>query len=1005
MKKLTLITLLLFSISIFGNNFKTFSIIQSMKTTKFSIKNGLPSNSITSIIQDNKGYIWFGTYEGLVRFDGVKFKIFNEDFKKFLPSISTRVILQTRDNKIWIGTNGDGILVLDNSNFSAFYPDLKDKPIRSMYEAKDNKVWIGTTEGIFYFDQNKITKLNLGITLNNSTIQSIFEDNNGNLLFSSNRGGLYRITNNLISKISYEGIDLSKYIINDVAIDKNNKIYLGTRESGIIVIENHKLLKFINKNTGFPTNKINTIKINSKNKILCGTEKGFYLIYNDIIEQMTSKEDLSDELIDAILEDAEGNLWIGMSHGGIVKLSSMKFFKYATEHGLKNNTVNVISQLKKDTAIVGTDKGLNIISNKRIIKNKLTHFLSNIRIRHILPASDGLIYIATYSDFGVVIYNPITSEIKTLNTDNGLTSNRVRIIFEDSQKNIWIGTTSGLNKYSNGKVIKTYKRKDGLTNDYILSIGQSNKNKILLGTDGGGINIINTNNNIISSITSKDGLPSNIIFKILTDSEGDLWISSTGGVTLIKNNNIYNLIRKNNLPQRTICQIINDDDDNSWIITPKMILRASTTILKKKIIAGKGFSNFKIYDMQDGLTSGVGATSWSISDNQNTLWFSTNNGVATLDLTKVNLNKIKPPVTIESVLLDDVTIPLSKTVILPPNNKRININYTALSFVVPEKVKFLYKLEGFDKDWSKLTTNRQATYTNLPPGNYTFLVKAVNNDGIWSDYNAEIKLKKEPFFYQTILFYLLITFLIILITSFGFYLKFRILKKRQIELKKIVNERTHELKEEKDKSDKLLLNILPKKVADELKEKGKYSPEIFDNTSILFADIVGFTKKVENMNSEDLINELNDIFSAFDKISKKHNCERIKTIGDAYMAVSGISKKDPNHASNMIDSAFEMRDYLINRKRKINNQWQMRFGINSGSIIGGVVGTDKYIYDIFGDAINTASRLETFSQPMKINLSEYTYQLVKEKYKFQKRERIEVKSKGVLDMYFVEPLE
>ncbi len=1005
MKKSLLIisAILVFTTYLLGNTFESFSIIQSMQTTKWGIKEGLPSNSITSMIQDNQGYIWIGTYEGLVRFDGVKFKIFNENFHEKISSISTRIILQTSDNKIWIGTNGNGLLVLNNSKFSAFYPELKNKPIRSLYETFDHNVWIGTTEGLFKFDGQKLSRFDLGEELNNSTILSIFEDPNKNLIFSSNRGGLYKINNNKVSKLSYHGVNIENYIINDVAIDQNDIIYFATRENGILIVNNEKFLKWINKKNGFMTNKINKIKLNSENEILCGTEKGFYLIHNTSIEKMTSDEGLNDELVDSILEDREGNLWIGMSHDGIIKLSNMKFFKYATKHGLQNNTINVICKFKKDFAFVGTDKGLNIIYKKKIIRNKLTLFLSNIRIRHILSASDGLIYIATYSDLGVVIYDPDTEKTRTLNTFDGLTGNRTRVIYEDSQKNIWIGTTSGLNKVTNGKIVKTYKRKDGLSNDYILSISENNKNEILLGTDGGGINIISDSG--IKILDNKAGLLCNIIFKIMKDKDGDSWISSSEGVSILKNNKIYNLPQKNSLPQKTICQIINDDNNTTWIINPKMILSANTDVLKESILSGEGFSHFKIYDMRDGLTSGVGATSWSINDFQNTLWFSTNDGVATLNPQKINLNTTKPPVIIESISLNNKKIPLEQLIIVSPDNQRIIIDYTAMSFVIPEKVTFVYKLEGFDKNWSKPTTNRQATYTNLPPNDYTFLVKAANNDGIWSDSSAKIKLKKEPFFYQTIFFYLLMIVLIILITSFVFCLKVRILKKRQIELEKIVEQRTYELKEEKDKSDKLLLNILPEKVANELKETGKSSTEIFDNTSILFADIVGFTKKVEKMKSEDLINELNEIFTEFDKISKKHNCERIKTIGDAYMSVSGMSKKDPRHAFNIINSAFEMRTFLFNRKSKVGNKWEMRFGINSGSIIGGVVGTDKYIYDVFGDSINTASRLEGVSLPMKINLSHCTYEFVKSQYKFEKREKFEVKSKGIMDMYFVEPLD
>jgi class 3 adenylate cyclase len=210
---------------------------------------------------------------------------------------------------------------------------------------------------------------------------------------------------------------------------------------------------------------------------------------------------------------------------------------------------------------------------------------------------------------------------------------------------------------------------------------------------------------------------------------------------------------------------------------------------------------------------------------------------------------------------------------------------------------------------------------------------------------------------------------------------------------------------ERKKSEKLLLNILPKKVADDLKKFGKTEPENFENCSVYFSDIVSFTSTSENLEPKYLISELNDIFTTFDGIIEKYGCERIKTIGDAYMAVSGMPIPAENHAENMIDSALEILETLKKRGEESEINWRIRIGINSGKIVGGVVGVKKYLYDVFGDTINTASRMESNSEPMRLNISENTYQLVKdrtEKYKFIEREPLEVKGKGLLKMYFVE---
>ncbi|MCD5414138.1 MAG: tetratricopeptide repeat protein [Clostridiales bacterium] len=207
---------------------------------------------------------------------------------------------------------------------------------------------------------------------------------------------------------------------------------------------------------------------------------------------------------------------------------------------------------------------------------------------------------------------------------------------------------------------------------------------------------------------------------------------------------------------------------------------------------------------------------------------------------------------------------------------------------------------------------------------------------------------------------------------------------------------------EKKKSDKLLHNVLPKKVARELKKKGKSKPENFQNVTVFFSDIVEFTSISSKLSPQYLINELNDMFTTFDSIMTKHNCERIKTIGDAYLAVCGLPIKNEKHAENITNAAIEIMSYMNTRNLTAKTKWEIRVGIHSGEAVGGIVGTKKYIYDIFGDAINTSQRMESNSEPMKINLSETSYTMLKDKYGFMKREPLYIKGKGLVNMYFLD---
>jgi len=206
---------------------------------------------------------------------------------------------------------------------------------------------------------------------------------------------------------------------------------------------------------------------------------------------------------------------------------------------------------------------------------------------------------------------------------------------------------------------------------------------------------------------------------------------------------------------------------------------------------------------------------------------------------------------------------------------------------------------------------------------------------------------------------------------------------------------------EREKTNQLLLNILPASVAEDLKHTGFTAPELFPDVTVMFSDFVNFTGLSMLMEPADLIRELNELFTAFDDIVERYKCERIKTIGDAYLAVSGMPLADPEHAAKMVKIARDMLDFLDRRNANSAFKWEARIGIHSGPAVGAVVGVKKYLYDVFGDTINTASRMENLSAPQRINLSDATYQLVKDHVKVEPRELTEVKGKGRFQMYFV----
>ena len=211
------------------------------------------------------------------------------------------------------------------------------------------------------------------------------------------------------------------------------------------------------------------------------------------------------------------------------------------------------------------------------------------------------------------------------------------------------------------------------------------------------------------------------------------------------------------------------------------------------------------------------------------------------------------------------------------------------------------------------------------------------------------------------------------------------------------------LSREKKRSEDLLLNILPAEVADELKDKGTAEAKYFDPVTVMFTDFVNFTQATEQMNSQELIDELHTCFKAFDEIISKYDIEKIKTIGDAYLAVSGLPVPDPLHAEHIVLAALDIIDFMYQRQQKMGDKtFHVRIGVHSGSVVAGIVGVTKFAYDIWGDTVNIAARMEQSSSGGKVNISEPTYRLIQDRFYCSYRGKIEAKNKGETDMYFIE---
>jgi class 3 adenylate cyclase len=342
------------------------------------------------------------------------------------------------------------------------------------------------------------------------------------------------------------------------------------------------------------------------------------------------------------------------------------------------------------------------------------------------------------------------------------------------------------------------------------------------------------------------------------------------------------------------------------------------------------------------------------------------------------------------------------------NQNTISIETGIIDDYAKGKGRLRYKLEreGKDEDWLYAPAYYTIRYDGLAPGSYRLAMQSSNSGNEFNGPEKILMIYVSPPFWETWWFRTLaITALLLLFYSIYRWRTAALRKQKRI-LEKTVKIRTAELERQKGKSDELLLNILPSEVADELKEKGYTTAKSFDEVTVLFSDIKGFTSVAERMTAQELVKEINTYFSAFDGIIQKYGLEKIKTIGDAYIAAGGLPEKNSATARNVIEAAIAMQQAVekLKSERELLGKpyFELRIGIHTGPVVAGVVGIKKFQYDIWGDTVNLAARMEQSGVPGRINISQHTYELIKGQFSFVHRGKIEAKNKGEIDMYFVE---
>lgn len=731
------------------------------------VEHGLPSSYVDAIYEDVLGNLWFGTYGGgLTRYDGHTFTTYTEE--NGLPGNLINSIIEDSSGNLWIGTDGSGLSKFDGSTFTNYSLDqgLASIYVETIIEDKEHNMWFGTNGGgiTCYSPEasGKLTNYTTKHGLAGDIVWTSLLDDNGYLWFGT-QNGLSRYDGNAFKNFGVEN-GLPSNNIKSLAQDLNGNLWIGT-EGGLCIFDGNRFIIYT-RTEGLLSDKIWQINQISENEILIGTDGGGILridISSTIQLQgglnfsiITQHEGLTSDFIKSVFSDSQGNLWFGNDGGGVFKLRLNSFTSFCSIDHLSSNSVWSILESRKGSLWFGCDAwGIYSYINEEFYAYMDEEGVMESSVQDILEDQHGNMWFVTYGG-GLILFNG--SEFTLFDVKEGFPSNDIYSILEDKLGNIWFGTQgSGLVKYD-GTSFTTYNTDAGLTNDRIWTIYEDRRGLIWIGTFGGGLSVFN--GSAFINLAKSEGLLNNSVNTIFEDFQGNIWIGTDKGVNkLIINkstpfaiDSMFSLTTNAGLTNNMVLSFVEDQENNLWIGT-----EGGITMLSPYSDLGKPYNTeaYKIHRFfrMDGM-KGLDAVINSVClDSENRIWWGTGKGLTMLDLDKFEFNTTEQSPRLTHLQVNDEFIDfnskrskgssdddnekLSKilnsplSLDLPFDQNHITFHYSSIDWQTPHKVQYSYRVLGLDQ-WSKPSSETKAEYRNMPWGDYTFLIRARSENGVWS---------------------------------------------------------------------------------------------------------------------------------------------------------------------------------------------------------------------------------------------------------------------------------
>ncbi|OGU75855.1 MAG: hypothetical protein A3G43_09425 [Ignavibacteria bacterium RIFCSPLOWO2_12_FULL_56_21] len=769
------------------------STINQLIRNVWTTDNGLPQNTVNDIVQTRDGYIWAATQEGVARFDGMRFAVFDRRMSRTLPSNHASVLLEDSSGTLWVGTNA-GLARIIRGSIVAGPPSMAGHIVRSMQEDAGGVLWVATSLGLFRVVGDDVAQADLPGAKRIAGVRSLRRARDGSLWIGTESDGMYRWRGSDLKHFA-SGTELPNSPVNVIAEDSVGTIWVGFNGAGLWRLQGSRFVRYDGL-TDEQSVSVFAISRDAVGDHLVGSDHGILRIHHDrpslTVERFTSGHELAGQTVYSILIDREGSMWVGTFARGLNQFISGNFVMHAVEQGRPERFVFCVFEDRRRRIWIGTDGGgVAVLSRLRWQRAYTTKDgLPSDEVFAVTEDRRGTIWLGT-SGGGLVEFRDGVRHI--YNKENGLPSNFIRALAEDREGYLWIGTREGICRMRDG-LIENFTEAHGVRSAFIRTIVVDNAGIVWVGTFGGGV--LRYDNGHFTALTTDDGLSSNDVWSILQDTSGVLWFGTDGGgIVRYAGGRLAAITTGNGMHDDVVLKVLQDDMGHLWLSSNRGVARVTLADLNAVADGRQTTVQPTVFGRSDGMQSEEcnGGQPAGMRDADGRFWFPTILGATSVHPHRLRKNLLPPPVVIESVLADDSLLLADGTAVIPAGTKQIEIRYTGLSFLSPERMSFQIRLDGLDNAWVNAGVRRASYYTNLSPGVYRFRVRARNADGAWNDVGATLDIVVDAYFYETTWF---LTLLVAASAGGAVWVyggRFRRMQRNQQDLQRLVDKRTRDL--------------------------------------------------------------------------------------------------------------------------------------------------------------------------------------------------------------------